>query len=335
MKSIELLSPTYSPYGIEIIEKKLKQAMEKKGSYVEIVKEIKTADSIYIPISISCCVKVLKSKISNNYESAFIIDSPSLAYKSVICHSLKYKVNLTDIFKLTLLYIYYSFWESRILSEFKQVIVVSEVDKRYLINKYNCPEKVLVVKNGVDIPTFYNKDNSRHEKVTLGFISSFSDGAFKDINWFLDKIWSRLPVNIQNRFEILIAGRNLGGYKSELETYNNVRCLGEVNSLSEYYSKIDISLTTVRKTCGILNKVLESWSYEVPVIGLQHNFQTLQEFSNEKHYLCFDNLEEAIKILNLVSTAESTSFDLLDVKDILSKNYDWDINYSKLIQSLI
>lgn len=325
MKKINLLTPEFTPYGIQIIVDKIALGLEMRGYLVSVIKSPDRASGYTVPISVNPCV--CENGIGN---VGILIDSPSLTAISVFKHSIKYSVYNLDTLKQVLKIVKALFIERKAILNNSKIVVVSAIDCEYLSNRYKNKSKFYTVKNGVDIPAQkLNFPIEKNKFITLGFISSFSDGAYRDIDWFLKKIWCELPSHYNNKFKIIIAGKGSEKYKHLLEMYENVECVGEVDTINDFYNNIDFSLATIRKKSGVLNKVLESFSFNVPVIGLDYNFYSLPEFIEGKHFLSFRCSNSFQKALDQIEM-NGFDFDSLLNLEILNDNYVWENNYEFL-----
>lgn len=327
MRKIDLLVPSSSPYGISIIVDKLKLALESRGYVVNISDGCGEETSYTIPISIS---PGLKSRGLGGV--AVLIDSPSLTASSVLGHSLKYALFDAGFIKQILKFVHGYLTEFRLFFKYRYIVVVSPVDVLHLSRLYGKIAKIILAKNGIDLPSKPVRGTQHvRNPIRLGFISSFSDGAFRDIDWFLKKIWSELSTKERSNFEIVVAGRGSEKYRKTLERYQNVKVVGAVDSVDGFYSDIDFSLATIRKKSGILNKVLESFSYGVPVIGVPYNFKSVSEFQEGEHYLVFRGVGSFKKVLTLLLNDNGFEFCFESAIRLLEKHYIWERNYETLL----
>ena len=61
------------------------------------------------------------------------------------------------------------------------------------------------------------------------------------------------------QLKVIAAGRGADNTVKEYFDRNRIIFLGEVENLCDFFNSIDIYITTVRKECGILNKVLDAF----------------------------------------------------------------------------
>lgn len=327
-KFIYSSSPDIS--GIKIILDQLN-----KSTDVKIINNLNDSnlEDLIIPYGIIDCFDVLEK--NKNIDLALLVDSPTLCYKSVSFFYLKYRVwNPLEILKNMFNYFKYLKSERLIIQQSKQVVVVSPYDKTYLERKYN-KNNIICIQNGVKINDNQSCVSSKKDTniLKLGVISHWGPGAFLDIKWFIDKYLPKLLEN-NNKLELIIAGKSAEKYMVDYwETSKGVCFIGEVDKLSDFFCGIDIYLSTVRKSCGVLNKVLDAWAHQKPVIGLPHNFYA---FPNLRvGYRTFTNVLELDKLLNEFSISnEQYIKELREVKSYLLEYHDWQINYKFLNELL-
>lgn len=312
--------------GINVIIENLIKFSNMEVVYVSNIENIPQKVNI-IPYGVVAAINLINSGYKTNV--CFLVDSPSLCHKSVVKFYITKKVFfLSEIIRNSLLYLKMRFLEKKIFRNYQNIIVVSPHDKRYLDKTYkvNC----MCIPNGVilqeNIPkSFVNND----DKVVFGVLSHWGEGAFNDLKWFIDHYY-QLILFENPKIEILIAGR--GATLKMIEFWSaqkNIRYIGETDKLSDFFSEIDIFLCTVRKECGILNKVLDAWAYSTFVFGLPQNFLAFPDL--DKGFRCFNSVKEFNVILNeYINNKESLDSELLDSKEYIRKNHSWEKNYEKI-----
>ncbi len=103
----------------------------------------------------------------------------------------------------------------------------------------------------------------------------------------------------------------------------------ELDSLDEFYNEIDIYITTVRKECGILNKVLDSFAHKKIVVALQHNMLAFRELKNG--FLTYNSIEELISKIEFIrDNQEQINIMTKNAYDFILTEHSWEKNYSKL-----
>lgn len=210
-------------------------------------------------------------------------------------------------------------------------MLVSYNDRKYYQDKQltkRYAQKIVVVPNGINLdPNRHSYRNTNTPKFRIGCLSNWDILTYYTLKDFLLEIWSKIDTS---QMELVIAGRELTpAMHEELETYQNVKIIGEVKELNEFYDQIDASLITMVKECGIINRVLDGFAYRVPVI------------TRPQSLLAFENLPDCCYAYTDANSFEQTisvlgrSYDAALQKTNVAYAYvrrfhDWDTNYQVL-----
>lgn len=229
-------------------------------------------------------------------------------------------------------FFYYYIVEKYIYSHCQNFMFVSQSDidkirKRFPQNSYYC------VPNGVKLPTkVLRKEHSK--KVSLGILSGWTPGTFIETRWFIEKCWAQIS-NDNVDAELVICGKF--ATNSMIEYFNsqpNVRFIGEVSDLSEFFNQIDIYVATKPIGCGILNKVLDAMAYKKLVIGIEQSF-TGFTYMDESYIVC-KQTEDYIDIIKKYrENPERFDKYIVNAYNNIVKFNNWEINYEKFIRELI
>ena len=321
-----LFSSTPTISGISIILANIKKRID-----VELITNLDstTKDDLIIPYGIIDAAKVLEKY--NKLDLVFLVDSSTLCCKSVVEFYIKYRIyNFKEILRNLVNFYRFKNREEKIIRNSQKVIVVSPYDKKYLENRYQT-SNIYCIPNGIDICQPKIK-NIPKDRIVLGVISHWSKGAFLDLEWFLKHYYPEIK-KVNPKVEIIIAGRNAEQYMIDYwESFGSgISFVGEVRSLESFFNGIDIYLSTVRKSCGILNKVLDSWAHNTYAIGLPNNFYAFEKLeTGYRTFTCPDSLNYAIS--DVVDNWDANMKQLEDVRGYLNKEHNWDLNYDKLLK---
>ncbi len=144
--------------------------------------------------------------------------------------------------------------EIRRVNRFEKVMCISEDEKWFFSQFAQKPQYYFV-------PFFMKekKTDMKSEKMyDILFIASDNPFNIKGANWFFREVYPRLNQKVQ----ILVVG-NITKY---VATYSNVTCIPFAPQLDEIYNKAKISICPLLGGTGIKIKVIESLSFEVPVV---------------------------------------------------------------------
>tara|TARA_R110001592_G_scaffold105579_3_gene296857 strand:- start:118228 stop:119301 length:1074 start_codon:yes stop_codon:yes gene_type:complete len=264
-------------------------------------------------------------------EITFLMDSTTLCFASMMRFYIQRKLFFNKfLIGASLRYVKYYFVEKRVIRSFDKVIVVSEHDASYLENKFNC-SNIEVITNGADFPDL-TKKQSKTFNFTLGILSYWGAGNYNDVNWFFTDYLPELK-KIYPGLKIITAGRGADDFTLNLFKQHNIEHLGEIDDLWDFFNGIDIYITTLRKECGILNKVLDAMAHQKIVVGLEHNMYAFKSLKNG--YFTYKNLNELIDVIEFIKTnPELVESKINHSYNFILENHNWIKNYQKMKNSI-
>jgi len=286
-------------------------------------------NNIVIPLGIAASHSLFKAGIP--YKITFLCDSPTLTFKSIIEFNIRKRIFTRELFGAFLRLIKYSYLERKILRYSEKIIVVSDYDQSYLLRKYKC-NHVFSIPNGVSHPKKI-KPKLDPFKPTLGFLYYWGvQNSIDDIDWFMK---SYVPI-IKNKFpelEVIAAGK--GANKKALKYFddNNINYIGQIEDLNDFFSRIDVFITTVRKKCGILNKVLDAIAHKKIVMAFEDNM--LAFVSLDQGYYSYKTVGEFIENLERIRTDSSENKKYINNSyEYTMKKHNWKTNYMRLYEHI-
>lgn len=325
--------PPYS-YGAKVIVNNFKDACARAGLDYSLLKDLNDYDpreGIIVPQGVKNGIEIL----NRGYCSTFILlgDAMSLGYLNKV----KFYFRIGHIFNKDFFYSIYGYLrykreDHRIVRNFRDVVLYSQTDVIYL--KKSFPKATCrfhCVPNGI-----YNIDNfiqkSPTDQLVLGLMSSWgSFQSYEENNWFIRKYFNRY-VKSHPHVKLVVAGR--GGYTKKLHGLTNVEVVGEVGELGDFFTKIDFFLSVNPKGCGILNRVLDSIVYRVPVIGNSASFSGFHD--SESIFLRFNSYDSFCDVLDYAAS-HRTEMKVMAEKAYAYalKNNDWKCNYDYLVDRIL
>lgn len=274
-----------------------------------------------------------KELIATGYEKKFslMVDAISLGYLNKIKHYLKVGHFLHKDFLYSIYaYLRYSAYEKDIIRNYKNVILVSETDIEYL-KKKNSTAEFICLRNGANMPQEIS-EKSQSNKQRIGILSSWkSFQANEENRWILKKYISRYTKDHPD-VEFVLAGR--GPRIKEYSSIPGVNIMGEVDSLDEFFSNIDVFLSANPKGCGILNRVLDAIAYKTPLIGHKGSFSGFRGM--EKGFLSFDNYQSFCSVIETVKGDKELQAKMIsEAYSYALDNLNWKNNYYKFFNQYI
>ena len=282
-----------------------------------------------LPMGIVAGLNLLKE--GGHCNTIFLVDALTLGFKSTIKFSWKY----SSIFKKSCIFdvlrlIKYIPIERKIVEKYKKIIVVSSHDQKYLERKSK-KANFYTVTNGVVLPS---EDCIKEKQFgyTLGILHYWGCGALIEIDWFVKSYLPKLRLKYP-QLKVIAAGRGADNTVKEYFDRNRIIFLGEVENLCDFFNSIDIYITTVRKECGILNKVLDAFAYKKIVLGLEHN---MYPFSSIKDaYLTYHNYQECEDAIKYIANnSQEIRQKTLIAYRYVQEQHNWEKNI-KLLEQII
>ena len=284
--------------------------------------DIHSADQKIIPLGIVASNLFLKKY--KRGKIALIIDAYTLGFLSVSKFYIRRKEFLNiDFIGEVLRYIKYYFIEKKVIKNFDKIIVVSEHDANYLRKTYKC-KNIEVISNGADIPDFTHKKD-KNFNFTLGILSYWGEGSKKDVNWFITDYLPRLK-KIYPELKLITAGRGASNDTIQFFNQNGIEHLGEIDDLWDFFNRIDIYITTLRKECGILNKVLDAMAHQKIVVGLEHNMYAFKKLENG--FFSYRNFDELVSVIETINNNQRlVECKIKNAHEYIQEYHDWTKNY--------
>ena len=145
------------------------------------------------------------------------------------------------------------------------------------------------------------------------------------MQYFLKEIWGKLPS--YENIELIIAGRGLSSEKIKfMESFHNVKVVGEVEKLEDFYENIDISLIVMLKKCGIINRVLDGFSFNVPVLCRPESLLAFNKLPDCCY--TYNDCETFLKAINTIKNKPQVAIEKANMALIYVKEFhDWGVNY--------
>jgi len=185
--------------------------------------------------------------------------------------------------------------EYRAIQRATRTFVCSELDRRYLSEKWNL-SGIVTIPNSVNIPSFYPISSA----LTLLLVGSYSYSPNAQAAEFLiDKVFP--IVREKNPYtKLIIAGSNpeyISSYKKELV---NVEFTGFVDDLDDLYRRSRIICCPIFSGGGTRIKMIEAAAYGRPIVATSIGAEGLDMTPGKDFLLCNTVQEFAAACLELL-----------------------------------
>ena len=127
--------------------------------------------------------------------------------------------------------------------------------------------------------------NSPPEVLSVGYLASTNDSNFQAIESFLDSVWQPIARQLSEEsgsrskpaIELVIAGSICNLLAPKQTNDSDIRLLGHVENLAEFYNSVDVVINPVEFGTGLKIKSVEGLAFGKPlittpegVVGLEH-----------------------------------------------------------------
>ena len=148
--------------------------------------------------------------------------------------------------------------EAEMCGRVDRVVCVTEDDKAYL-KGYVSPEKLLVVKTGVDLEYFSFSDQGKDPNAIV-FVGAFRHSPNLDAMFFFHREIFPLILKECPETHLYIVGSSPTDEIRELGLNKNITVTGFVEDIRDYYRIAQVVVVPLRTGVGIRGKVLEGWA---------------------------------------------------------------------------
>lgn len=168
----------------------------------------------------------------------------------------------------------------------KKIVLNHRDRKLYVQNYHEEPDAIIPI---------FSKDSFKRECVwqtdfqrcNLIFVGSYYWPNIIGITWFVDSVMSQLD----DSYTLYVIGRDMEKIKRQLENgRNNVKVIGTVDNLDEWYYKADIVVGPIFDGIGMKTKTVEAFMYGKIYLGTTEAFCGFVQIED---YIC-NSAEEFI-----------------------------------------
>lgn len=218
-------------------------------------------------------------------------------------------------------------YESRLIGQYDKVLVTAPQDKEALweLNGRSGEqggEKIAVLPNGVDLEYFTFADGAR-EPETLVFSGKMSyhanvAAASHLAQEVMPLIWARRPgVRLE------IVGNNPPQAICALARDERVHVTGFVPDLRPHLARATVSVSPMRYSVGIQNKVLEAMASGTPVVASSQACAALQVRDGTHLFVADDPATFAERVLRLLDDSALRREMAANGRNYVEERHDW------------
>lgn len=168
---------------------------------------------------------------------------------------------------------------------------------------------------------------SNDSKCVLLFVGAYYGPNNRGIAWFIDNVMSKLD----DRYVLYIVGKDMEKIRNVLESgYSNVKVVGTVDILDEWYYKADIVVGPIFNGTGMKTKTVEALMYGKVYLGTT---EALCGYRAMEDYLC-NTAEDFIDKINQYWKQDGGEKFSEYCRQLYLDNYSEDIIKQKIINLL-
>lgn len=225
---------------------------------------------------------IVNEKVKSNKYSKIIVDhlqvaqfiNDNLMKKAILSeHNCEYLIlkrmyeETNNIIKK--IYLKYEYkklkkYEKKVCKQINKVILLSEDDKKALVDSNYNGENVYLIPISVDTEYVKIRKNEKTRKKNILFMGTMSWFPNEQgILWFLENVWGKLQ---KDGYKLYIVGKNPS---NEIIKYrsSSVIVTGYVDDINEYIEKCDFCIVPLFIGGGMRVKILESMAKKIPTVS--------------------------------------------------------------------
>jgi hypothetical protein len=217
-------------------------------------------------------------------------------------------------------YFKHSIYESNKCKVFNNIVVCSEEDKKYLINKLNCPEKnIKVLENGLNLDqwkiSLHDARNDMNRLVFLGVMNVDTNSL--SVKFFIDKVFSSLS----NEYTFTVIGPKPG--KMAKEYRERIKFLGYVNDIQKALGNFDVFVCPIIAGAGVKNKILQAALSGLLIVTTEFGIEGIDNELKKFVIIAKDAKDFADKIYLIKDMTKLDISEKLKLQaDFVKKRYD-------------
>lgn len=178
---------------------------------------------------------------------------------------------LSKSLKRYLYYLYYSYIESKIIKMSDYIIVLTEKDRKYILEHYGEDK----VDNIIVMPVCLEKKEIKVKEFDSKNINILITGSlwygpnYEGVIWFINNVWD----TIKSYCNLYIAGARPASKLKELALNDpKISLFENPENIEPIFKLADIYISPIFSGAGMKVKNAEAMSYGLPIVGSKHSF---------------------------------------------------------------
>lgn len=214
-------------------------------------------------------------------------------------------------------------YERSVISNFDRSLIISEVDKKFLVGHGAPDEKIVVVPNGTMAGDLHGSQEVA-ERIDILFLGNMETQANQAaVLFFVKEIYPLLTMG-EDRPTFYIVGTRPGRVVRDLHDGKHVVVTGEVTDPRPYVHRARVVIAPMTFGAGVQNKILEAMGAEKPVVTTRIGAEGI-EGEGGVHYLEADSPGDFAAAITRLLSNESLSKDIgRRARQLIESRYTWD-----------
>ncbi len=193
-------------------------------------------------------------------------DAEGSTHRQLLSFQWKQKLFLKYI-QTRIAYRYVLYYEKRLQADFNTIYFSNPLDSASLNQQF--PElKVIYFPNKLDYRPFYPKSNNSTKSVNILFCGALNYYPNEDaVYYLLNEIWPMISASLAGAKLVIAGSRPAAKLIERIATFKNVALIANPPSMKPIFKAADMMMVPLRLGGGTRIKILEAFSYGVPVIS--------------------------------------------------------------------
>lgn len=211
----------------------------------------------------------------------------------------------------------------RLIAPFDACTVVSEVEKRWLVEIGVNADRIALIPNGVDLG-WYSGVEAHPQADTLIFNGALTYFAnYQAMAYFLEQIYPLIRAECP-QVRLVITGRTQGVALAGLRADESVTFTGYVPDIRPLVAGSSVCIAPLLEGGGTRLKILEAMALGTPVVATSKGAEGLEAVHGEHILIADDPAEFAHHTIALLRDAELRARLAVQARAFVQARYDWE-----------
>lgn len=213
--------------------------------------------------------------------------------------------------------------ENRLLQQYDFIPIQSAADKKMLekISGGALASKIMVLPNGVDSGLFsVSAEKSGKNLVFVGSLRGYGP----IVEWLVAHVWPAVSERYPDATMTIIGRGASERLRHCIENAPGVSHVPFLEDLQDVYRNRMVAVLPVRKSWGLINKVIESMAAGVPVVGDAGSFNSIPDFQDHVHGIIASDAGSMAREVTALLDDEKKRAELAGAaRSLVRKHFAW------------